>query len=80
MVGAAVDHLDGDKDLRGFHGIEKAGVSPERDFGLVDLYHALLRLAPGIDDRSSKLLSQQPAVSYVMPSWVLELECELPSE
>jgi hypothetical protein len=36
-------------DLPGFHGIKKAVVGPERNFGLVDLHHALQRLAVGIN-------------------------------
>ena len=45
-----VDHLDGagDKNLPRFYRIEKAVVDPERDFALVDLRHALQRLALGI--------------------------------
>ena len=72
LVCAAVDHLDSasDKDLPGFHGIEKAVVGPEGNFGLVDLHHALQRLALGISiiDRRSFCASNQ-AVLYVMPSW-----------
>src|ERR1700736_2422448 len=62
LVGPAVDHLDGagDEDLPGFGRIEKAVVGAERNFGLVDLDHALQRLALGIDHRSSQLLRQQP--------------------
>jgi len=63
LVCAAVDHLDSasDKDFPGFHGIEKAVVGPERNFGLIDLHRALQRLALGIDHRSSELLRQQPS-------------------
>src|SRR6267143_6426251 len=63
LVCAAVDHLDSasDKDLPGFHGIEKAVVGPERNSGLIDLHHALQRLALGIDHRPSELLGQQPS-------------------
>jgi hypothetical protein len=58
LVCAAVDHLDraNNKDLPGFHGIEKAVVGPERNFSLVDLHHALQRLALGVDRRLSELL------------------------
>src|SRR5207249_5494716 len=51
LVCGAVDHLDSasDKDLPGFHGIEKAVVGPERNFGLVDLHHALQRLATAVE-------------------------------
>src|SRR5436309_8935831 len=63
LVCGAVDDLDSasDKDLPGFYGIEKAVVGPERNFGLVDLHHALQRLALRINHRSSELLSQQPS-------------------
>src|SRR5271155_2384922 len=63
LVCAAVDHLDSasDKDLPGSHGIEKAVVGPERNFGLVDLHHALQRLAVGIDHRSSIVAASAPA-------------------
>ena len=77
LVGAAVDHLDGasDKDLPGFHGIEKAVVGPERNFGLVDLHHALQRLALRIDHRSSELLRQQPSSLVRDAKLGLELDC-----
>src|SRR5271156_3339136 len=53
LVCSAVDHLDSasDKDLPGSHRIEKDVVGPERNFGLVDLHHALQRLAVGINHR-----------------------------
>jgi hypothetical protein len=56
LVCSAVDHLDStsDKDLPGFHGIEKAVVGPERNFGLVDLHHALQRLAVGINYKNAR--------------------------
>src|SRR5712672_184938 len=77
LVGAAVDDLDsaGDKDLPGFHGIEKAVVGPERNFGLVDLRHALQRLALRIDHRSSELLRQQPSSLVRDAELGLELDC-----
>jgi hypothetical protein len=61
LVGAPIDHLDSasDQDLRGFPGIEKAVVGPERNFGLVDLHHALQRLAVGIKHRRSFWASNQ---------------------
>src|SRR5215468_9256760 len=39
-LASPIDHLDSasDQDLRGFPGIEKAVVGPERNFGLVDLH------------------------------------------
>ena len=83
LVCAAVDHLDsaGDKDLPGFHGIEKAIVGPERNFGLIDLHHALQRLALGISiiDRRSFCASNQ-AVLYVMPSWASSWTADMPFE
>src|SRR6202048_411389 len=77
LVCAAVDHLDSasDKDLPGFYGIEKAVVGPERNFGLVDLHHALQRLALGIDHRSSELLRQQPSSLVRDAELGLELDC-----
>ncbi len=76
-VGATLDDFDGasDKDLPGFHRIEKAVVGPKRDFGLVDLHHALQRLALGIDHRSSELLRQRPSgfVRDAEPGF--ELDC-----
>jgi hypothetical protein len=76
LVGAAIDHLDGadDKNLPGFHRIQKAVVGPERNFGLVDLYHALQRLALGIDHRPSELLGQQPSGLVCDAELGLELE------
>ena len=63
LIGRAVDHLDGagDEDLPGFGRIKKTVVGAERNFGLVDLDHALQRLALGIDHRSPELLRQQPS-------------------
>src|SRR6516162_6387738 len=77
LVGAAIDHLDGarDKDLPGFHRIKKAVVGPERNFGLVDLHHALQRLALGIDHRPPELLRQQPGGLVCDTELGLELEC-----
>src|ERR1700719_162946 len=77
LVGPAVDHLDGagDEDLPGFGRIEKAVVGAERNFGLVDLDHALQRLALGIDHRSSQLLRQQPGSLVCDAELGLELEC-----
>src|SRR3984893_10069157 len=77
LVGPAVDHLDGagDEDLPGFGRIENAVVGAERNFGLVDLDHALQRLALGIDHRSSQLLRQQPGSLVCDAELGLELEC-----
>ena len=77
LVCAAVDHLDsaGDKDLPGFHGIERAVVGPERNFGLIDLHHALQRLALGINHRSSELLRQQPSSLVRDAELGRELDC-----
>jgi hypothetical protein len=77
LAGAAVDHLDGasDEDLPGFHGIEKAVVSPERNFGLVYFHHALQRLALRIDHRSPELLRQQPGGLVGDTELGLELDC-----
>ena len=77
LVCSAVDHLDSasDKDLSRFRGIEKAVVGPERNFGLVDLHHALQRLALGINHRSSQLLRQQPSRLVRDAELSLELDC-----
>src|SRR6266576_1710307 len=64
-----------DKDLPGFYGIEKAVVGPERNFGLIDLHHALQRLAVGINHRSSELLRQQPSRLVREAELGLELDC-----
>src|SRR6266567_3581411 len=93
LVGPAVDHLDGagDEDLPGFHRIKKAVVGAERNFGLVDLHHALQRLALGIDHRSSELLRQQPSSlvraipsaatgTGAMPSWASSWTADMPLE
>ena len=50
-------------------------VGAERNFGLVDLDHALQRLALGIDHRSSQLLRQQPGSLVCDAELGLELEC-----
>ena len=49
----------GDEDLPGFGRIEKVVVGPEGNFGLVDLDHALQRLALGIDHRVKMLAGGQ---------------------
>src|SRR2546430_8258057 len=64
-----------DKDLPGFYGIEKAVVGPERNFGLIDLHHALQRLAVGINHRSSELLRQQPSRLVRDAELGFELNC-----
>ena len=56
-VGTSSVNLDGagDEDPPGFGGIEKAVVGSEGNFGLVDLDHALQRLALRIDHRTGLL-------------------------
>src|SRR5437764_14714163 len=74
LVCSAVDHLDStkDKDLPGFHGIEKAVVGPERNFGLVDLHHAL---ESGVSSRpiepKSLSTSTLQRVVYYLPDEVV---------
>jgi len=58
-----------------FTGSKKAVVGPERNFGLVDLHHALQRLAVGINHRSSQLLRQQPSRLVGDAELGLELDC-----
>jgi len=61
-----------------FHGIEKGVVGPERDFGLIDLHHALQRL--GIDHRSSELLRQQPSGFVREAGWASNWTADMPFE
>src|SRR5262249_5222560 len=53
LVGAPIDHLDSasDQDLRGFPGIEKAVVGPERE-GVVEVDQAEIPAARGGDQAS----------------------------
>jgi hypothetical protein len=59
-------------------GIEKIVVGPERNLGLVELDHALQRLALGIDHRS--FCASNQAVLYVMPSWASNWSADMPLE
>src|SRR5947209_17500183 len=61
--------------IPGFGRIEKAVVGSEGNFGLVDLDHALQRLALGIDHRSSQLLRQQPGGLVCDAELGFELDC-----